>query len=378
MPWAPVSVWLLIVYFMTYGAKSGPYPSWVLAHLYYPLMWGSAGVFAWLGLRYGVSGRPRAGWVLPLLAGMIGAFQVSVFVLAGLSFGFGHSPYDHRLWSLLGNLLYVSAVLLGVEISRACLVASLGKWRPTLALVLVSAFLTFIGTPPGRLASISGVPSLLRIGGEFIMPSFAEHMLASLLALFGGPIPALVYRAGLQAFEWYSPILPDLPWLVTSFLGTMAPALGLLLVQSAVQTPRRQARRRGRSISASWAIVGAASVAMLWFNTGLLGIQPTLVTGVSMVPTMRTGDLAITRQVPADSVQVGDMIRFREEGVYVIHRVIQVTHDGDDLVFTAQGDANNTPDPPVPADRLEGKVILVVPKLGWIGIGLRNLIGGVL
>ncbi len=375
MPWAPVACWLLIVYFMTYRAQSGPYPSWVLMHVYYPLLWCSAGIIAWLGLRYGVRQKPRAGRVLPLLAGLIGAFQIAVFVLAGLLFGFGNSPYNHRPWALLGNGFYVAALLFGVEISRTCLVVSIGKRRPTLALLLVSIFLTFIGLPPGRIASIGGLPSLLRVGGEFIMPALAEHVLASLLVLFGGPVPALIYRVVLSSFEWFSPVLPDLPWLVTSFLGTMAPALGLLLVQSAVHPGGRNVRRRARSLSPSWAIVGAASVAVLWFNTGLFGIQPTLVTGVSMLPTMRTGDIAITREVSADTIQVGDMIRFREQGVYVIHRVIELQQEGDQLIFTVQGDANNTPDPPVPASRLEGKVILIVPKLGWLGIGLRQAIG---
>lgn len=377
VPWAPVAGWLLIVHFMVYRAEADPFPHWLLMHVFYPLLWGSAGVIGWLGWRYGVEPKPRLGWVLPVLAALIGAYQVAQFVIAGLFFGFGHSPYDHRPWVVLGNLVYITAILVGVEISRACLVGSIGRRRPTLALVLVSLFLTFIGLPPGRLSSITGVPSLLRVGGETLMPAFGENLLASLLALVGGPIPAIAYRALPKAFEWLSPILPDLPWLVTSFLGTMAPALGLLLTQSAVRPlARRETRRSHRraSLSPGWALVGAASVGMLWFNTGLLGIQPTLVTGVSMLPAMRTGDIAITREVPTESIQVGDVVRFREQGVYVIHRVIEVQRDGGEIVFITQGDANNVADPPVPASRLEGKVVLVLPKLGWLGIGLRKII----
>jgi hypothetical protein len=48
------------------------------------------------------------------------------------------------------------------------------------------------------------------------------------------------------------------------------------------------------------------------------------------------------------------------------------------ITFITRGDANNTDDPPVLASALEGKVVLTVPKIGWVTIGIRQVIGRIL
>src|SRR5690554_6680754 len=60
-----------------------------------------------------------------------------------------------------------------------------------------------------------------------------------------------------------------------------------------------------------------------------------MVSGISMQPTLYTGDLVITRK--SDEYRVGDVVAFRAEGGMVIHRII----DGDgDTGFILQGDNN--------------------------------------
>jgi signal peptidase len=123
-----------------------------------------------------------------------------------------------------------------------------------------------------------------------------------------------------------------------------------------------------------WMLVGLTAVTLLWFNTGLFGIRPTLVSGVSMEPALRAGDVVITREVPADRVQVGDVVRFQLGSSYVLHRVTEIEEDGSQIQFITRGDANNVDDAPLPESELEGKVILVVPKIGWVAIGVRRII----
>ncbi len=93
-----------------------------------------------------------------------------------------------------------------------------------------------------------------------------------------------------------------------------------------------------------------------------------------MDPTLRPGDLAITKDVEADTIQVGDIVRYQAGSAYVVHRVVEIRSTGIDPLFITRGDANNVDDPPLEAERLEGKVILRVPKVGWISIGVRWVI----
>ena len=54
--------------------------------------------------------------------------------------------------------------------------------------------------------------------------------------------------------------------------------------------------------------------------------------------------------------------------------MVEIENEGGRIYFVTQGDANNVLDPPLLGGQLEGKVILVVPKIGWLSIGVRRLI----
>jgi signal peptidase len=306
-----------------------------------------------------------------------GVFQIALFILAGLLLGFGYSPYSHQPLHILGNLFYLSTMLVAVEISRAYLVRVFSLGNRTLAVVTTSLLFACLSIPVAKYTSVVDAPSLFKFYGVTFLPALSEHLLASFLTLLGGPVVPIAYRVVLQAFEWLSPVLPNLPWTVTAFLGTMAPAFGLIVIRNQIlplPTSSREDQKREKQLSTSWVLATGIAVALLWFNTGLFGIQPTIVSGVSMSPTLDAGDVVITRDVPAEEIEVGDIIRFRRQDIQIIHRVVDVEKESGRYYFVTQGDANNVEDPPVLEGQLEGKVILIVPKVGWVSIGVRRLI----
>jgi signal peptidase len=377
----PVAVWAVVVYLIVNVGLPRLRSAPLSLYLAQPILWSSLGALAFLGWKHGVSKKPSLNWTLMLMALLVGAFQAALFVIAGLLSSFGHSPYSHRLLGVLGNLLYIATLLAGTELSRACIVGVLGRHNSIRALVWVTLFFSLLSIPIARVGTVDGNPAtIFGFLGKTLMPTLSENLLASFVALIGGPLPSIAYRGALLVFEWVSPILPDLNWAATTFLGTIAPALGLLIVwRQFLPKPTRQERiqsHEGQSV-VSWLLVALVAAVLVWFNNGVFGIQPTLVSGTSMSPMMVTGDIAITTEVSADAVKVGDVVRFRDEesGAYIIHRVTAIHTEGGEMRFITQGDANNTIDPPVSASQLEGKVVLVVPKIGWISIGVRSLFG---
>ena len=106
----------------------------------------------------------------------------------------------------------------------------------------------------------------------------------------------------------------------------------------------------------------------------------------SMVPNINVLDVIITTRVsdPA-KIKVGDVITFnstdyRSSGVTVTHRVkkIEKTSDGKYL-FTTKGDANNTEDATrQPFSSIYGKVLIRLPKLGYIQYILSTVLGWLL
>lgn len=94
----------------------------------------------------------------------------------------------------------------------------------------------------------------------------------------------------------------------------------------------------------------------------------------SMLPTIQVKDIVVTKKIPEEKLQIGDVITFispdtRFGGISITHRIIDKIYDENMGVYTykTQGDANNVADTvPVPNANILGKVILKIPKVGYI------------
>lgn len=94
----------------------------------------------------------------------------------------------------------------------------------------------------------------------------------------------------------------------------------------------------------------------------------------SMLPSIKVKDIVVTKRVPEDRIDIKDVITFispdeRFNGITITHRVLEKYYDSsiNGYYFKTKGDANNISDEAlVPYDNILGKVILKVPKLGYL------------
>lgn len=96
----------------------------------------------------------------------------------------------------------------------------------------------------------------------------------------------------------------------------------------------------------------------------------------SMVPTFQRGDVLILQGMPCEALQVGDIIVFSppQQSTPVVHRIISINPD---RTFQTQGDANTGQLPferHIECSQIHGREILIIPYLGWVKIGLSELI----
>ncbi|KQY47174.1 signal peptidase I [Cellulomonas sp. Root137] len=143
--------------------------------------------------------------------------------------------------------------------------------------------------------------------------------------------------------------------------------------------PARPPRRVDHVTAAisSFALVALVLVALVMIVVPLAvhATPYTILTG-SMQPTLPPGTLVVTRVVPVESIDIGDVLTYQlhsNQPEVVTHRVVGVgfTGEGERLVVT-RGDANNVDDDPVRAVQVRGVVAYHVPYLGylntWVGI----------
>ena len=103
-----------------------------------------------------------------------------------------------------------------------------------------------------------------------------------------------------------------------------------------------------------------------------LGFGVSVVLSGSMEPALSVGDLLIVTE--QDGYSVNDMVVFQEGRSAVVHRIVAM--DGETV--TTKGDANNTADDPFSSELIRGKVVLVIPVIGYLVSIVKTPIGTVL
>jgi len=322
----------------------------------------------------------------PLQAALlIAGFQISLLIIFGLFIGFGKSPYSFTTTSILINIFFVTSMVLGIEISRAYLIkkGTSGRKNITLALALVTILFMLIHISPDKILTLNLNDNLavVKFIGETLIPLLAMSLFASYLAYLGGALPAIGYMGLLEAFEWFSPVLPDLDWALTALIGTIAPAVGFIIIQNSIQLSQepstKRIRRKKTDPALSWTAVSVICVFIVFFSTGFFGVQPTVIYSGSMQPDIDIGDIVIISEVPTEQIKEGDIIQFKtsNSSIPIIHRVYEIQEEDNVKLYITKGDANDEPDSnPVYKEQIMGKAVFNIPKIGWIPITIRNII----
>jgi signal peptidase len=92
----------------------------------------------------------------------------------------------------------------------------------------------------------------------------------------------------------------------------------------------------------------------------------------SMRPVLQAGDLILVQGVEPSKIQVNDVIVFHQPNDYgnlIIHRVVNIKTEDDEIYFTTKGDANPASiwwEENIPASYVVGKWTgFRIPYLGW-------------
>jgi signal peptidase len=342
-----------------------------------PFLWGVVAVAVLVLPRGQITTRPRLRSTIIQIALFTGFIQVLMYCVGGLYTGFGKSPSSFTGIDILGNLLFVGSSLVGLELSRAWLMKQFSR-HPVLALMFISIIFTVLWTPLSQLTTLTAQVQSINYIDSALLPMLAANLLASLLALWGGPLASIAYMGMLQAFWWFVPILPNLTWSIKGLIGTAVPVLALILVRNyyVSKTERRRAMRAKEGSMGGWVVTAIISVAMVWFGVGLFPVHPSLVGSGSMSPVLRVGDITIIAKTPLTSIKVGDIIEYRNaEKIDIVHRVIKIEQVNGTTEFITKGDANNVEDSaPVLPDNVLGKVVFDVPKVGWLAVAIKGLL----
>ena len=151
-------------------------------------------------------------------------------------------------------------------------------------------------------------------------------------------------------------ILKDIKWLLNYMTNIVMYAIivmligfGILLLAYFIDTKRR-----------------ASNVESPLYGAYVIGSG-------SMEPIIKIKDAIITRRVDSiDDIEVGDVVTYRAMdesyyGILITHRVVDIQTTDGKTIFITKGDHNETVDrSPIEFGQIMGKVIMRIPKIGYI------------
>ena len=136
-------------------------------------------------------------------------------------------------------------------------------------------------------------------------------------------------------------------------------------------------KENSKAGTALYVIIGIVLAFGVNFGLGLVlntDMPIVAVESNSMEPTFYKGDILILQGV--SSPKEADIIVFSVEGrtTPIVHRIIEINPDG---TFQTKGDNNYGQLPfekSISKSQIHGKVISIIPYIGWVKIGLTEII----
>lgn len=359
---------------------------WLNFYVAQPLIWTAFAVGAFRAYRRLEDSLPFS-WTITRIALLAGLFQASAFVFTGLVVGFGDNPSSGELANIPLNILYFTALAAGVELTRAVVFQVWTRISEMGAFVAVTAIFAAATIPLGQYELLTDLDSLFRVGVGRYLPALTLSAVLTSFTAGGGMVVSAAYRLPLLATAWLFPILPALDWPVKALIETALPLVALAIGRSLYEGTREFAERYPEEIDEDrtveparlwprWVMTGVAAVLIGLFATGVFGVRPYLLTGISMEPSFERGDVVIIKEVPTETLKVNDVIGYRRSTFDLVHRIIEIREENGNQVYITKGDNVGQPDPPVSADRISGKVVFVLPDVGRPSLWIRQLMSG--
>lgn len=131
----------------------------------------------------------------------------------------------------------------------------------------------------------------------------------------------------------------------------------------------------------AWVLTGllAALAVLLVLSALNVGVRSYTVSSGSMSPALSTGSLVFVTS--EKTYKPGDVITFKGAtgNKYVTHRIVKLEQGQKGVQYVTKGDVNQNPDEDrVPDNRVMGKVVFHIPRLGYLMAFLRTKTGLIL
>lgn len=302
-----------------------------------------------------------------------------IYFFLGYVKGFAYNPYDNTFKGILLNLWTFLPIVMVKEYTRFYMINNCGKKKVLLWAFLISIifvltdlnvykFDTYFAT---RLTTL-----------EFILQTLAPSLIINLyltyISYFAGYKVSIIYASVFQLVLYILPILPDINWATQSILNASIPFFSYIYINYMINKMDKTLKKKDTKVVGVKGLLAMIVVVilMLCFGLGMFPIEPLVIASNSMYPEIKKGDIVIIQDKDVNKIKKGEVIRYKMDGYYVVHRVVMIRRDSKgNLEFITKGDNNETIDLfAVKEKQVAGVVKYDIPYAGYPTLLLNKLL----
>lgn len=302
-----------------------------------------------------------------------------IYYSIGLFIGYLKSPYSHSISNIIKNTISILFIIIVQENLRNVFVDNANKNIIKFAFITL-LFLIINIEWNNFFNNFKDNESIIKYLSTYIIPKLVESMLCTYLVYKDGALASLSYRLVINIFLIFVPVVPDLNWFLSSMISIIVPYFIFIYInyEGSKEAERisKNIKKRQKPISLIITII-ILSIIVSFFS-GIFKYKPIAIVSNSMIPVFSRGDSVVIKKVNAQdikSLEIGDIIQYRSENKYVVHRIVEKIEGKKDNTYITKGDNNkNVDSKAVSSDKIVGIVCFSVPFIGYPAVYLSELL----
>lgn len=213
--------------------------------------------------------------------------------------------------------------------------------------------------------------------GLSLLPAISNNIVFSYFTLKMGYKPIIFYALIMGLYQYLLPIIPNPDEYLSSVINFLLPIIlcyRLYLFYKKdmdEEVMRDYHRKRFFPLLIPLFIV----IILVYFSSGYFRYWAIAVATGSMHPVINKGDVVIIKKIDNyDTLKKGDVIAFHYNNVMIVHRIINIVEDRNDMYFYTKGDANEEDDNfAIKKNMIVGVVNTRIPFVGMPTVWLNEL-----
>ena len=305
-----------------------------------------------------------------LLVSTIAIIYVAILYMLGIKLGFYSSVVKFSKCYIIPYVV----IIISSEIIRKQILIKQQKKANLIILIAMILLEIIIST---NISSIKTLKDYFTLVSYTIFTAIANNVLYNYIVTKYGNYKAVIcYRIITLMYMYIIPITPDIDILFRAIIGIVVPYVTYVLLENLyskrVQIVAVSEKRKEMIIC----IILCILVSLLIMVVSCRFRYGTLVIGTgSMTGTINKGDIIIYERYEKEELEIGEIIVFKTENVFVIHRIIDKKSVGEEIRYYTKGDANQQEDKGFRTQKnIVGIVKGKIPYIGKITLLLNDII----